>query len=622
MKYAQTLWLLIAIILMIGFTVMGCEENDSTKTCSHTFSEWEVITPSTADNDGVEIRTCTKYGHTEKRPIPAGTGDPNCSHVYGEWEITTPPTETENGEQTRHCNKCGHKQTHTLPAIGDPNCEHSYDAWTIIRPAACDQEGEQERTCTKCPRKEIDPISVIEHAYGRWVTTTPPTETENGEETRTCSACGHHITRPIAATGSDPDCEHMWSAPYIYEPTCTEDGWESLHCYNCNRIEVSTIDKLGHIMDEDGWYEMSAPSCVSEGVERNDCQRWFVGWEWRRCEGFETRPIATNEQHDFSGWTQTIPATETTNGEEESVCQRTGCTETTTRPIYFSTPGLEFLLINNNTEYSVSKGTATAAHIIIPVMYNGLPVTEINTNAFRNYSDLTSITIPDSVTSISYDAFYGCTGLTSITIPDSVTSIGSGAFRGCSSLTSITIGNSVTSIGSEAFRGCPGLTSITIPDSVTSIGSSAFQDCTGLTNITIPASVTSIGNSAFSGCRGLTSITIPNSVTSIGSYAFSGCTGLTSITIPGNVTIIGSFAFQDYTGLTNITIPGSVTIIGERAFYNCSGLTSVTIQGNITSANFSSDTFPGDLRTKYLAVSGGPGTYTRPNGSSTWTKQP
>jgi len=26
------------------------------------------------------------------------------------------------------------------------------------------------------------------------------------------------------------------------------------------------------------------------------------------------------------------------------------------------------------------------------------------------------------------------------------------------------------------------------------------------------------------------------------------------------------------------------------------------------------------LRTKYLAASGGMGTYTRPNGSSTWTK--
>jgi len=48
MKYAQTLWLLIAIILMIGFTVMGCADNDSTKACSHKFGEWETLAHSTA----------------------------------------------------------------------------------------------------------------------------------------------------------------------------------------------------------------------------------------------------------------------------------------------------------------------------------------------------------------------------------------------------------------------------------------------------------------------------------------------------------------------------------------------------------------------------------------------
>ena len=86
-------------------------------------------------------------------------------------------------------------------------------------------------------------------------------------------------------------------------------------------------------------------------------------------------------------------------------------------------------------------------------------------------------------------------------------SIGNFAFNGCSNLTSITIPNSVTSIGNSAFYNCSSLTSITIPNSVTSIGNSVFSGCSSLTSVTIPSSVNSIGSYAFSSCTNLTSVT-------------------------------------------------------------------------------------------------------------------
>jgi hypothetical protein len=66
--------------------------------------------------------------------------------------------------------------------------------------------------------------------------------------------------------------------------------------------------------------------------------------------------------------------------------------------------------------------------------------------------------------------------------------------------------------------------------------------------------------------------------------------------------------------------------IGNSVFYNCTGLTSVTFAGTIHSSSFSSTTpFPGDLRTRFYignSLIGEPGTYTRPDGSSTtWTRQ-
>ena len=71
---------------------------------------------------------------------------------------------------------------------------------------------------------------------------------------------------------------------------------------------------------------------------------------------------------------------------------------------------------------------------------------------------------------------------------------------GLSELTSITIPNSVKTIGSHAFRDCSGLTAIGIPENVTSIEYSTFSGCTALASVIIPSSVTMIDEYAFGEC--------------------------------------------------------------------------------------------------------------------------
>ena len=226
--------------------------------------------------------------------------------------------------------------------------------------------------------------------------------------------------------------------------------------------------------------------------------------------------------------------------------------------------------------------------IIIPEKVKGndgveYVVTSLGESCFKDYSGLTSITIPSSVTSLGKSCFEGCSRLTSITIPSSVTSLGDDCFSYCSGLTSITIPSSVTSLGGSCFYRCSGLTSITIPSSVTSLGAFCFRDCWGLTSITIPSSVTSLGSNCFEACSGLISITLPSSVTSLGDDCFSYCSGLTSITIPSSVTSLGKSCFSGCSRLTSITIPSSVTSLDVACFQGCSGLISITLPSSVTS---------------------------------------
>ena len=256
--------------------------------------------------------------------------------------------------------------------------------------------------------------------------------------------------------------------------------------------------------------------------------------------------------------------------------------------------------------YRVDNGYSTYYHY-----YTSDDV--IGAYAFKNCSDLTSLTLPSSVTRIGDYAFKNCSGLTSLTLPSSVTRIGDYAFYNCSGLTSLTLPSSVTSIGEFAFSYCSGLTSLTIPSGVTSIGMSAFEYCSSLTSLTLPSSVNEIGIYAFHGCSGLTSLTLPSSVTSsIRDYIFDGLKEcnyfidsdleiylahthdwkyipvdeikyyhngqeLTKLEIPSGVDKIGSYSFYKGVNLTSLTLPSSVTSIDRSAFEGCSGLTSIYV---------------------------------------------
>jgi len=109
------------------------------------------------------------------------------------------------------------------------------------------------------------------------------------------------------------------------------------------------------------------------------------------------------------------------------------------------TPGLAFTPINNGTAFSVSKGTANASFVIIPAVFNELPVIEIADSGFSSYTNMTGIILPNGVTRIGNYAFFNCGNLESIVIPAGVTNIGNFAFQDCGSLDTIFYGGESSS---------------------------------------------------------------------------------------------------------------------------------------------------------------------------------
>jgi hypothetical protein len=221
--------------------------------------------------------------------------------------------------------------------------------------------------------------------------------------------------------------------------------------------------------------------------------------------------------------------------------------------------------------------------LVIPTNINGLTVTAVGGGAFAGISDLTSVTIPDTVNTIGENAF-SSSGLTSVTIPFGVTNISEGVFSGCIGLTNAVIPGSVTYIGQGAF-GDTGLTSVTIPGSVTNFGMGAFASESYLTNAVISFGISSLQEGVFAACYSLPSVIIPGSVTNITDNAFDGCGVLTQVFFTGNAPAVDNTAFDNdaqhgFGGDTNYYIATVYYLPGTTGWAEFSSNTLITPSEN------------------------------------------
>ena len=280
------------------------------------------------------------------------------------------------------------------------------------------------------------------------------------------------------------------------------------------------------------------------------------------------------------------------------------------------TEGLTYELLSDGT-YAVTGG-GNSLNIIIPAIYNNLPVTVIASDAFRNTSitslsfaqestitkiesgafwgsSLTQISFPENLEVIEENAFGDISGITILTLPDCDIDIN--AFSGCENLKEVYNLRSYINLSAannklekieihfqhlpaNAFLGFTELNKVITVNEIISIGDYSFYGCSNLTQMPQSSILESIGNYAFSE-SGIINVNVPQSVQNIGEGAFAYCVSLKQASINAELESLSSNLFYDCSSLQSVDIKNSILYIEDSAFYGCQSITQINIPENL-----------------------------------------
>lgn len=313
-----------------------------------------------------------------------------------------------------------------------------------------------------------------------------------------------------------------------------------------------------------------------------------------------TRPRDSKYLYTFKDWSPTIETVKNSNVEYEATYD---C---------FPNPSLEFEFEESAayggymiTNYKLKE---TGEVVVIPEWYNGMKVTEIFYEAFKDSSKLKTVVFSNNLLWVNQGAFENCQSLENVDFGTQITHIEPSTFKDCIGLKMVDLTTApIEEIRMEAFKGCVNLKEVYFQEGLKEIGWGVFEDCEKLLMINFPKSLENIETVAFSNCTslGLVKFAEDSNLLHIGSFAFYNCTSLNKIEIPASVKTIwngafkecrdltyitfnegleqiGNYAFHNCVSLKDFLLPVTLLEIGEEAFANCQGIITVRIPKNVT----------------------------------------
>ena len=414
----------------------------------------------------------------------------------------------------------------------------------------------------------------------------------------------------MLAEGEEIPClDHLHELvrTYYVNETCESDG--NIDYYTC-----SVCNKI--YSNEGGTEEITLEDTILPGGHKYDTE-WtttvIAHWHASQC-GHENKDYGLHEFVD-------------------GVCVECGYHQV------LASPTLTYALNPDSASYSVTGSTdLLIKELVIPALYEGLPVTEIASHAFIDCDYLETISFAEahnlikiggyafdsytlktiyfgeesSIEVIEGYAFYHCRGFEEIIIRSSaLKTIGTAAFGGCGELIRVVIDSTeLTTIGSSAFEVCTNLQSVDLSSStkLEYIDMYAFDACSSLREINLPlSSLKNVHENAFRGCNEVlyteyangiyvkvannpyailigtvensqfTHFGVHESTKNIAYGAMKDATTLTTIYLPEGLAGISDYAFFGCTALSQISIPDTTLYIGHCAFERCQNLSYVQI---------------------------------------------
>ena len=227
-----------------------------------------------------------------------------------------------------------------------------------------------------------------------------------------------------------------------------------------------------------------------------------------------------------------------------------------------------------NTPAGIAAWTSEVAATDVKSVIISEEVTEINSSAFQDLTNLESVTFEGDISFTVGGIFAGATSLKTIVF-NGESSLSIGAFNNAHNIETITFGGK-TKIANSIFGNCSKLTELTFPAGST-FGVGSFSGCPALEKATFEGDVDLSAGGIFSGTPALKTLVFKGK-SKISNGAFAGSSKLESISF-GEKTEITNGVFSDNSKLTELTFPAG-SIFGPSIFCNYTALEKVTFEGD------------------------------------------